>query len=281
MTTPVSARQDIRLIAVDMDGTLLDESGQVPPGTWELLDQLRERGVVFAAASGRQYASLARTFGSHGESMAFISENGSYVVKDGAEISSLLVDRDVVHEIVRLSRRLDQIHPQVSAVLGGKQSGYLEKRSPVEQSAGSFLTEVAQFYADRTLVDDLLEVTDDILKIAVYHSGDAETVIFPRYAHLHGSVKVVVGASRWLDIMHPDANKGSAVRQIQANLGISPAQTMVFGDYLNDIEMMDAADWSYAMENAHPDVKARARFTAPSNAEHGVLKVITEVLGLK
>ena len=53
---------------------------------------------------------------------------------------------------------------------------------------------------------------------------------------------------------------------------------MAFGDYLNDIELLQAADWSYAMDDAHPDVAAIARFRAPSNADAGVLRVIEELL---
>lgn len=270
-----SAPSDIRLIAVDMDGTLLDEAGQMPPGTWELLDQLRERGVVFAPASGRQYARLADLFGSHGQSMAFIAENGTYVVRDGVEVSCTPLERDAVHDVVWQTRGLDERLPGISAVLGGKQSAY------IEPSGAAFQDEVEKYYSKLTLVDDLLEVDDAVLKVAVHFAGNAETVLAPRLAHFKAFHQVVVAASSWVDIMHLDANKGSALRQVQARLGVAPAQTLAFGDYLNDLEMMDAAEWSFAMENAHPDVKARARYTAPSNAEHGVLKVITEVLGLE
>ncbi len=54
---------------------------------------------------------------------------------------------------------------------------------------------------------------------------------------------------------------------------------MAFGDYLNDLEMLDAATWSFAMANAHPEVLARAAAIAPSNAEQGMLTVLEELLG--
>lgn len=265
---------DIRLIAVDLDGTLLDDSGEIPARTWSLLEQLRDRGILFAPASGRQYASLVRLFEPHTAGMVFISENGSYAARDGVEITRTSIDPDVVAEIVRISRDLDERLPGVSAVLGGTRSGY------VEPSVGPFRDDVEQYYAKLTHVDDLLEVTDDILKVGVHHLGDVEAVLVPHLDHLQASARPVVASASWIDIMHPDTSKGAALRQVQAKYGISPAQTMAFGDYLNDLELLDAAEWSYAMANAHPELQRHARFTAPANSEHGVQKVIAEVLGL-
>ena len=92
---------------------------------------------------------------------------------------------------------------------------------------------------------------------------------------------VVVSGEHWVDVMNRTADKGAALRRLQRELGITPAQTMVFGDYLNDLQMLDAAEWSFAMENAHPDVIARARHLAPSNNDNGVLRTIARVLDLE
>ncbi len=73
-------------------------------------------------------------------------------------------------------------------------------------------------------------------------------------------------------------SKGTAVELIQADLGVTPAQTVVFGDYLNDLEMMRLAHWSFAMENAHPAVLEAARYTAPSHRDHGVVRTLAELL---
>jgi hydroxymethylpyrimidine pyrophosphatase-like HAD family hydrolase len=80
--------------------------------------------------------------------------------------------------------------------------------------------------------------------------------------------------------MNPATNKGAGIRSIQRALGITPAQTMVFGDFLNDLELMDAADYSFAMYNAHPVLRERARYVAPPNTDNGVVRTISSVLGL-
>jgi hypothetical protein len=87
-------------------------------------------------------------------------------------------------------------------------------------------------------------------------------------------LQVTVSGEIWLDITAKGANKGVAIKALQEKLGINFDETMVFGDYLNDLEMMEVAYHSYAMENAHEDLKKVARFTAKSNDENGVVEVI-------
>ena len=102
----------------------------------------------------------------------------------------------------------------------------------------------------------------------------------PAYAHFLDTHQVVVSGQHWLDVMDLHANKGSGIRHIQEALGITRDQTMVFGDFLNDLEMMDEATYSFAMANAHPELAARARFRAPENTDNGVVRTIKSVLGL-
>ena len=93
-------------------------------------------------------------------------------------------------------------------------------------------------------------------------------------------LNITVTADHWLDVNARSANKGAAVSALQAAYGITPAQTMVFGDFLNDLEMMDTADYSFAMNNAHPLLAERARYVAPPNSDNGVVRTIASVLGI-
>ena len=90
----------------------------------------------------------------------------------------------------------------------------------------------------------------------------------------------MVSGEHWVDVMNPTANKGTGIAHLQAALGITRSQTMVFGDFLNDLEMMDTAKYSFAMDNAHPELRARARYVAPANSENGVVRTISAALGL-
>ncbi|MGV9245667.1 Cof-type HAD-IIB family hydrolase [Streptomyces sp. NPDC003710] len=265
---------DIRLVVTDMDGTLLDGDGRIPGGLWPLLDELRRRGVLFSPASGRQYATLARQFAGAADGMVFVAENGTYVVRDGVELGSDPLDAAVARRVVATTRRLVAEGADVGAVLCGKRSAY------VERTDAAFLAEAKRYYTLLETVDDLTAVDDEFLKVALFDFGPVERTTAPALKPFTETHQVVVSGEHWVDIMNATANKGAALRRLQYELGITPAQTVVFGDYLNDLEMLDAAEWSFAMANAHPDVIRRARHLAPRNTENGVLRTIARLLHL-
>lgn len=257
---------DIRLIAVDMDGSLLDDAKQIHDDFWPLLDQLADRGILLCPASGRQYATLRRQVGR--DELVYIAENGSYVVQHDDELSvdglSPATARDAV-EVVRAATGLD-----LGTVLCGKRSAY------VERTDDAFLDQATPYYARLETVEDLTAVDDVVLKVAVYDFGSAATGAGP----LLDRFDALVSGEHWVDVMSPTADKGHALRAVQERLGITREQTMAFGDYFNDVGMLDAASFSFAMDNAHPDVRAHARFVAPSNNANGVVRTIRSVLGL-
>lgn len=264
---------DLRLVVVDMDGTLLDAEGRVPEALWPLLETMRDRGIVLVPASGRQYATLAQLFERAAAGMPFIAENGTFVVRDGHELASVALDRELVIQAVTLLRGLSAQGRDLGVVVCGKRSAYVER---IDEP---FLDESRRYYAALALVDDLLAVDDDVVKLAIFDFDDAESGTAPALEHFRRTHQVVVSGRHWIDIMAAGANKGRAVQLLQDQLGITAAQTAAFGDYLNDLEMLDAADLSFAMANAHPDVLARARHTAPSNADHGVVTTLRALLG--
>lgn len=266
---------DIRLIAADMDGTLLDDEYQLHEHLWPLIDALSERGIAFCPASGRQYHNLVTRFPGLAGGMTFIAENGAYVVRDGKELSSDTLAEDLVVRVITHVRALAAAGANLGVVVCGKSSAYIERPDV------PFREQVDKYYTRLAVLDDLLaRPVDDVLKIAVYDFDPAETGAGPALASFAVEAKVVVSGAHWVDVMNPTTNKGAALRAVQSALGCTPAQTMAFGDYLNDLELLDAADHSYAMANAHPAVKERARHVAPSNADNGVVRTISEVLHL-
>lgn len=264
---------DLRLVVADMDGTLLDADGVVPDAFWPLLDEMRQRGIVFAPASGRQYATLLDLFRSHADGMSFIAENGTLVMRDGVEVASMPLDRGfVVDAITRLRGMVEHGGRDLGLVLCAKQSAWVERDDP------DFLAECGKYYALLQHTDDVLSVDDDVLKIAVYDFGDGEHDTAPLLADMRATHQVVVSGRHWIDLMPKDANKGVAVRALQHALGITAAQTAAFGDYLNDYELMGAAGMAFAMANAHPRVVDAASHVAPANVDEGVVTVLEHLL---
>lgn len=142
------------------------------------------------------------------------------------------------------------------------------------------MREVERYYARLEVVSDLTLVRDEVLKRAVFVFGAAEPLAHSTFAPLAAGHQVVVSGANWIDIMDQGVNKGRAVRTLQAALGVPKDRTVVFADYLNDLEMLDAARWSFAMANAHPRVRERAAYLAPSNDEHGVVTVLHHLFGV-
>ncbi|NOI65209.1 HAD family hydrolase [Vibrio sp. 99-8-1] len=262
-------QQNITFIAADMDGTLLDEFGQLDPNFFNMYQKLEDNGIIFAAASGRQYYSLMQTFSSIQERMMFIAENGTLVMHKGKELYSCTITKESVKAIVAESRLIEGAY----IVLCGKKSAYIETQQP------EALKEIQKYYHRCEYVDDLLSVDDEFIKVAICHFSGSEENLFPsinaKFSHDH---QVVVSAKVWLDVMNAEASKGAAIRHLQSTLQFTHQQTMSFGDYFNDIEMLQASYHSYAMENAHSEVKKHARFSAPSNKDSGVMKVIEQLL---
>lgn len=271
---PPGAAPDIRLVTVDMDGTLLDSEHRLPRSLGALLAELRRRGVLFCPASGRQYATLAAQLADVADDLVVIAENGAYVVDGGTELGSTTIAPGVVADVVRAVRRLAGTGVPAGVVVCGKRSAYVERTDP------AFLTEVDRYYRLLQRVEDLLDVDDDVLKVAVFDAGSAARTTAPALDRFRATHAVVVSGRHWVDVMDPIVDKGTAVRAVQARYGIGRAQTMAFGDYLNDLQMLDAAEHSYAMANAHPAVLERARHVAPSNDDDGVVRTICAVLGI-
>jgi hypothetical protein len=266
---------DIRLIAADMDGTLLDDEHELHDHLWPLIDALSARGITFCAASGRQYHNLVARFPGLARRMTFIAENGAYVVHGGKELSSDTLDDRLVGRVIAHLRDLVRGGADLGVVVCGKDSAYIERVD------APFREQVDKYYARLTVLADLLSrPADAVLKIAVYDFGSAESGAGPALATFATEAKIVVSGAHWVDVMNTATNKGAALRSVQSALGITADQTMAFGDYLNDLELLDAAMHSYAMANAHPAVRQRARAIAPSNTDNGVVRTISEVLGL-
>ncbi|MEH6454104.1 MAG: Cof-type HAD-IIB family hydrolase [Psychromonas sp.] len=256
---------NIKFIATDMDGTLLNNEGALPPNFFEVFEQLEHRNIIFAAASGRQYYSLLNTFSLIKDRMMFIAENGTLVMHQGKELYSCTMDKNSIHRIIKQARLIEG----ADIVLCGKNSAYIETDCPISRE------EIKKYYHRCESVEDLLLVEDEFIKVAICHFDGTEELVYPSMNNEFSvDHKVVVSGKVWLDIMNISASKGDAIKFLQETFDFSFEQTMSFGDYLNDFEMLQASFHSYAVENAHHEIKKIARFSAPSNVEDGVLKII-------
>ena len=117
-----------------------------------------------------------------------------------------------------------------------------------------------------------------MLKIAIYHFENSEEHIYPHVKHLEGDLKVKVSGTNWVDISDLNAHKGYALKKVMDEFQIASNEIMVFGDYNNDLEMLELSDFSFAMANAHPNVLKMAKFRTDSNDNFGVERILEKLL---
>lgn len=259
----------IKLIASDMDGTLLNDKDEIHEEFYQVFQELKKQNIIFAAASGRQYYNLAKRFEKIKDDMMFIAENGTFVVYKGEELLLNALDKETAIELIKIGRDIKESY----VVLCGKKSAYIESKDE------RLIKEVEKYYEEYKIVNDLTKVEDDILKVTICDFIGSEENSYTYYNDYKEKLQVSVSGQIWLDITDKGVNKGLAINKLQELLNIKHEETMVFGDYLNDLEMMESAYHSYAMENAHEDLKKVARFITKSNDESGVVHAINSILG--
>lgn len=255
----------IKLIATDMDGTLLNSKGHLPKNFDTVFKKLQEKNILFAVASGRQYFTLVELFKEYADQMLFLAENGTYVAYHGKEVAVHALDKKIAHQMIQKARKAN-----LDIILAMSHGAYLETENP------EVLKEVSKYFVKNTVVDDLLEVEGDILKVTIYNPNGVEQHSYHHFKEFEEIAEVCIAGHVWIDMMAKGVSKGMAIRDVQKTFGITYQETMVFGDYLNDLEMLKNAHYSYAMANAHPLLKEVANFIAKSNDEEGVLEAIKE-----
>ena len=229
--------------------------------------------AFFAPASGRQLPSLQRTLGPLAERIdGYIAENGGLVVHHGVDITSSVLPSETVAAVVHGVRQLVASGRfDLGLIVSCHDWAYAERKDP------RFLDAAGRFYTNLRSVADLRTHTHDALKLSIYDFGDSHASA-DSVAALCPDAQVVVASEDWVDVMNVGVNKGVALAQLQAALGVTPAQTVAFGDYLNDLEMLAQAEHSFAMANAHPEAIDTAAYVAPSNLALGVVATLNHLL---
>lgn len=263
----------IKLIATDVDGTLVKESSpNVPDEVIEVIQGLCDQGVYVTIASGRQYGSLRKMFARANRNLLYIAENGAHIIKDGTTFGLTKMKREYVEEIMTDLRKLYAKDCHVVASTSG--GCYIESKDE------DFIHLISEGYRnDVILTDDILSVDVDFIKLAVYKKETireiGQTILIPKWKD---KVMTCMAGEEWVDFMDFSVDKGKALEKLQQGLGISKEETMVFGDNDNDAGLMMAAKFSYAVANAKPSVKEVAHFSCPSYEELGVCQVMKTVL---
>lgn len=259
----------IKLIATDMDGTFLDSSKKFSPEFIDVFYKLKEKEIKFVIASGNQYYRLYQKFLPLSEQMYFIAENGSYIAEGSTELYCNIIKKEDVEIIQSIINNT----PRIFMIMCGRKGAYVLK------DYFEYRNEVKKYYCAYSFVDSFDEVDDDIMKIAIYDpKQNIKEFLDSIQSQLPQGLKIVTSGNEWMDIQNQEINKGVAIQFLQMIYEIKPEECAAFGDQMNDYELLQHVQYSYAMANAVDPIKDIAYEVVLSNDEQGVIQKIKEIL---
>ena len=271
--TEDTALADIKLLAVDMDLTLLADDGSQPEGMPERIAALTEAGVVFCPASGRPGPTLEMAFPENAPSIAFCPDNGGDVIYKGKSIFRSLMEPALYHRILDLATAQENSVP----VLCCFDKTYVLERDRMHHDA------LYKYYKDIRYVESFEGIAVDSDKTSIYFPAyDAEPSFRELYEPTFASEMFITNAGReWIDCMNLGVNKGSGVARLCEHLGISLADAAAVGDTYNDIPVLESVGHSFIVANAEEHMQTHAKFEVPSNNDRGVAVLIDAILAAK
>lgn len=249
----------IKLIASDLDGTLLQNGAQqLTPRAIELIRQLVDKGIHFISASGRQYDNQCLVFKELKDDISFIAENGSICVHKGKVVSKSIIPNDLAYRIIRELKK----NPGFEIVVSR------EDTCLIENNNDEFVNHIVNVMHNTTeIVEDLSKIEGPFLKIAFANMTDRDTTECLK--ELKGKfsdsdVTLVTSGNIWIDFIVPGCNKGNALKQYMKLFHVTPEECIAFGDQYNDIEMLELVGCGYAMSNAAPGIASHAQYVTDS-----------------
>ena len=267
----------IRLIALDLDGTIVGDDLIVPPRTKAAIRAATARGVSVSIVTGRMATSAMVFARELGLSDPIVGVQGALIREvppaEEAHLGRLLLHRplaaDAAREAIRWSRSIG-LDPHVNHL----ERFIVRADDPRAEDYSAFLGGRA------ILVDDLLEwLQKPVSKvIAVAESPIDEAVLHVARARFAGQADVTLSQPRFLGCLRPGVSKGTAVRWLARRAKVPLASVLAVGDQFNDLEMIAAVGHGAAMPHAPEAVRAAGRYVAPPLADTGVAELIEQLV---
>lgn len=258
----------VRLVACDMDGTLLNQDFVLSKASRARLPELAERGVQLVMASGRMVSGQRPFHQQLGLTTPVIAYNGALVwdVANERAIAHTPVPHDLAREAVKVAAD-EGLHLQYfwdDRFWTIERNSWMELYEGRTRLTGHVVDDLAAFGPEKAPTKMII-IADPV---------HAEELV-ARFREMFGdSLYVTTTMPEYVELMHPDVSKGRALRQVADSYGIPMSEVMAFGDALNDSSMLTAAGVGVAMENGHPDVRALADHVTLSNRDDGIVRAL-------
>lgn len=239
----------IKLIVSDIDGTLLPYGQtELRPSLFSIIGALRERGVIFCPASGRQFHSLRGLFAPVQDELTYLCENGAILYGAGREENATVLGKTCMPREASLALAEDILAlPYCQLLMSGANVSYVCRCTP---EYVSMLRDEKGNHVQ--ILEHPREIQEDILKVSAYCPGGTKEpaqALGPRWGEM---LHMAAAGPDWLDFTLAD--KGTGLEQLCRALGVLPEETVAFGDNWNDAAMLRRAGRGYLMEQADPEL---------------------------
>jgi Cof subfamily protein (haloacid dehalogenase superfamily) len=255
-----------KLLALDLDGTLLDSRGRIPPMHIEALKKAQDAGVILVIATGRYYMQTEWIMKELGFEGILVSNDGAVTLKSDT--------KEIIHEY---SYSIDDVEPFISFC----------RKNDIHFSvctAFEYYVELMDNYQYEnhkeyeiihTFHEDVMQLKDRVMKFTVQdekRKGGWQNIEVP------SNLKKKVDGEFFKEIVHLESSKTSGLIKVLELLNIEPSEMIAVGDFYNDLDMLEYAGLGIAMGNAPKDVKERADVVTLSNDENGVYHAIEKYI---
>lgn len=269
---------EIKLIASDMDMTFLKADGTYNHERFtKLLDRLEQEGTHFAVASGRSLWMVEDIFGDLSSRLDYVVENGAYVLAQG----KVVADPKLAAQEIADFEAFFVDKPEAFLLAAGAKGLYYRGKMANYSSLETMPTKLVELFEKGQSLADFSQIPRDeeIFKMTAIVPVTSVEAISAEYNNQSTlTLKATPSGYGAIDFIKEGYHKAWGLEQLLKHYGLSQNQLMVFGDDVNDLEMMRFAGQAYAMENAKSAVKAAANQVIASNEAEGVLATIEAYL---
>ena len=259
----------IKIIAADMDGTLLDENSEVPEETFGLIHELHQRGIVFAASSGRRYNTLRWFFEPVKDEMDYVASLGTEVYAQGRMIGREVFSYAAIVSLFELCATFDCLHLAI----------YDDDHCYLMDDLTNYLRVADKDLPNAVVRADPPSPGTSVIKVGVCcdKPGQIMDMTYMLERELGDRLMFMPSGDKWIDITPIGVDKATGIQQLMHYYGVTAAEVMALGDSMNDYAILRFV--------GHPRVMANACYTlrkcwpvVGSNADHAVQRALRDVL---
>ena len=264
----------IKLIVTDMDGTFLNDNKGYNQVLFEQVKKLtREQGIIFAPCTGKQTQRVEEILGEDNQDFYIMGDSAARIKHQGKYIYQSFLNKATGLDIIK---RLASINEHHAIIVSTDQGSFIKNNT-----LPHIKKRLQRSFSNLTYIPCYTDIKDNFIKITVYDEQSHCFQTQRQLSEFNDKAYIVASEAQWIDIANYNVHKGTTVAILQKKLGITYAETMVFGDGLNDVGLMGKGAFSFAMKNGFDETKAAANYIIGNNNEDSVLRTIIQILTLQ